>query len=77
MTLQFHAMDQGRGVAGLLHCAEEGCGACGDAFVSEGRTCVWAAAHEISNYGMASVSGDVVEDNLDDPGLDLDETHAA
>jgi hypothetical protein len=38
----------------------------GDAFVCAGRACLWAAAHQSSCDGMASVGGDVAEDDWDD-----------
>ena len=40
-------------LAGVLHCAEEGWGSRGDAFVCAGRLCVWAAEHEVSGDSMA------------------------
>jgi hypothetical protein len=30
---------------------------------------IWAAAHEVSDYGMASVGGDVAGDDRDDFGV--------
>ena len=48
---------------------EERRGSRGDAFVCTGRACVRAAAHEVSDNGMASVGGDVAGDDWDDFGL--------
>ena len=62
-------VDNVKPLAGLLHRAEERRGSRGDAFVCARRTCVWAAAHEVSDYGMASVGGDVAEDDRHDAGM--------
>jgi hypothetical protein len=41
----------------------------GDAFVCGGRAWVRAASPDVSDYGMASVSEDVAEDDWNDTGL--------
>jgi hypothetical protein len=53
--------------ANLGGCCAWGSG--GDAFVCPGRACVRAAAHEVSDNGMASVGGDVAGDDWDGFGL--------
>jgi len=60
---------RGKPISGLLHCAKERGGSRGDAFVRAGRACVRAAAHEVSDNRMASVGGDVAEDDWDDFGV--------
>ena len=48
---------------GLLHRAEAGRGSRGDASVCAGRACVWPAAHEVTDNGMASVARDVARND--------------
>jgi len=37
-------------------------------FACARRACIWAAAHEVSDYGLAPVGGDVAGDDRDDSG---------
>jgi acetyl esterase/lipase len=59
-------VDGVKAIVGLLHCAEERRGSCGNALVCAGRACVWTAAHGASDHGMATVAGDVAGDDWDD-----------
>src|ERR1035441_8584334 len=61
----------------LLRCAKEGGGSRGDAFVCGGRPCLWAAAHDVSDYGMASAGGKVAWNDWDDFGVGAPGSHRA
>jgi hypothetical protein len=58
-----------RGFTELLCGAEEGWRSRGDAFVRPRWARIWTAAHEASGNRMASVGGDVAEDDRDDFGV--------
>jgi hypothetical protein len=50
----------------LQRCAQEGGGSSGNAPVCGGRACLWAAAHGLPHYGMASAGGGLARNDRDD-----------
>ena len=55
--------------------AQERQGPLRTAFVCGGWTRLWAAAHEVSRYGMASVGGEVARNNRDDLAVSVPDSH--